>query len=872
MASPHPPYPHPGPSSYFHPPPPPQLPYNAPGPAPYYQYQVPPMNGHSSMHQPASPRLNGTGRGRFNQLHRGGVPNYPHYQAMPHMHPPPPPPPMQSPPTSPQVPYTHPQKYSPHISQVPYSPPYPQLNGPYPPAWSTQTLSPLPKQLSMPPPVFLPQPQPQPQAVQETQKVQAVQDEQTVQEPVASSADTSQSVSSPPRPSPSSPQLDSVQFEVDSESLSSSQSEPPKPMADTLSWVVWSRRPQDPSRAPGIIISSRAYPPEHILRDAVDLPSPPVSPQLRSLKLPLQQLALLEGTTSAAHEETEESPEPAHVASSSATETTPASLTPADTPMPGSPLSSLTSVSITGASPSGVEKSLTPAEPQSKVVTAPSEMVQAEAVSTPTSETASAKAPADAAPPASPAAPAPSAKHAPLTKSWASLLQSSHSAASSSKSRLPVSSVIGFSIPAGSTSSSPTAPGAHSHRNDLLNVLNSLPSASNIPLKITPRGLVNTGNMCFANAVLQVLVYCPPFHKLFKDLSKYLPGPVAGSQKQATPLLDATIQFMKEFAPPSVGDASSKGKEREDDDFYEPESFIPSYVYDAMKEKKRFSSMITGHQEDAEEFLGFFLDTLEEELLSLVAPPSSKARATEEHEGGPPHDDGWYEVGKRNKLVSTRTIKSTDSPITRIFGGKFRSTLRAPHQRDSVIVEDWRSLRLDIQRDQVNSITDALQHISHPQAVQISSPTRPGVVIDASQQALIESLPPVLILHLKRFHYDTNVGDVVKIGKQIAFGPDLEIGPDLIAPTRRTTHPIKYQLFGVLYHHGQSAHGGHYTLDVLHPNRDLSDRPRQAWIRIDDELVSDVRPEDVFNGMDRDDRCAYLLFYRRVGGWGPART
>ena len=31
-------------------------------------------------------------------------------------------------------------------------------------------------------------------------------------------------------------------------------------------------------------------------------------------------------------------------------------------------------------------------------------------------------------------------------------------------------------------------------------------------------------------------------------------------------------------------------------------------------------------------------------------------------------------------------------------------------------------------------------------------------------------------MHLKRFLYDTNVGDVVKIGKQVTFGPDLEIG------------------------------------------------------------------------------------------------
>ena len=82
-----------------------------------------------------------------------------------------------------------------------------------------------------------------------------------------------------------------------------------------------------------------------------------------------------------------------------------------------------------------------------------------------------------------------------------------------------------------------------------------------------------------------------------------------------------------------------------------------------------------------------------------------------------------------------------------------------------------------LQPETVHTIRDALQSVSQPQPVQISQPTRPGVVVDASQQALIELLPPVLVLHLKRFHYDTNVGDVVKIGKQVSYGPELDISP-----------------------------------------------------------------------------------------------
>lgn len=94
-------------------------------------------------------------------------------------------------------------------------------------------------------------------------------------------------------------------------------------------------------------------------------------------------------------------------------------------------------------------------------------------------------------------------------------------------------------------------------------------------------------------------MYCPQFHRLFSELGKYLHGPVVGSQKEgtlATPLVDATVQFLKEFMPPapSSSDSKTKGKEREEEDFWEPDSFIPTFVYDVMKEKKRFANMVVG--------------------------------------------------------------------------------------------------------------------------------------------------------------------------------------------------------------------------------------------------------------------------------------
>ena len=46
---------------------------------------------------------------------------------------------------------------------------------------------------------------------------------------------------------------------------------------------------------------------------------------------------------------------------------------------------------------------------------------------------------------------------------------------------------------------------------------------------------------------------------------------------------------------------------------------------------------------------------------------------------------------------------------------------------------------------------------------------------NASQQVLIEALPPVLVLHLNRVQYDAAAGGIMKIGKSIQLEPELEI-------------------------------------------------------------------------------------------------
>ena len=93
----------------------------------------------------------------------------------------------------------------------------------------------------------------------------------------------------------------------------------------------------------------------------------------------------------------------------------------------------------------------------------------------------------------------------------------------------------------------------------------------------------------------------------------------------------------------------------------------------------------------------------------------------------------------------------------------------------------------------------------------------------------------------------------------------------MVPDAQRPSEPPHYKLFGVLHHHGESAGGGHYTVDVLHPNGDVE--AGEVWLHIDDEAVSPMRHEDVFGEDDAervaDERCTYLLFYCRTS---PMRT
>ncbi|KAK7221165.1 hypothetical protein V2G26_009168 [Clonostachys chloroleuca] len=357
---------------------------------------------------------------------------------------------------------------------------------------------------------------------------------------------------------------------------------------------------------------------------------------------------------------------------------------------------------------------------------------------------------------------------------------------------------------------------------------------------IEPRGLINTGNMCYMNSILQVLMFCVPFYDFLNQVSRR----AAHSFKSDTPLIDAMIMFMHEF--PVIKSASSVGqlrrslKPEEVERYGEP--FIPEYVYAAIKQLPRFASMRRGHQQDAEEFLGFLLQSLDDECTHVLGTSLSSV-ALNSNNDSPVSDkavDDWLEVGRKQKAAVTR-LSGTNitTPITKIFGGLLRSEFRVPGLKDSITTEPYQPLQLDIGSPEVRNVVDALRGLTRPERLQGDFNSPRGKDVIATKQVFIETLPPVLILHLKRFQFDAEGHGTIKIWKKIDYPLELEIPREALSRQYRQSDAMpKYKLISVVYHHGKNASGGHYTNDVRRPDG-------QDWLRFDDTVLRQVRSDDV---------------------------
>lgn len=374
----------------------------------------------------------------------------------------------------------------------------------------------------------------------------------------------------------------------------------------------------------------------------------------------------------------------------------------------------------------------------------------------------------------------------------------------------------------------------------------------------SPQPLLNGGNTCFMNATLQALLACPSMRRLLLELRE-----LAASQTfDDLGVVNSFLRFFAEIpssaapaAAPSADGASSSSS-KPPSAWGRPLHVQPLRSFDACLRSFRLLSSSGGEgggapgtQEDAEEWLGFLLDQMHEEMLASARTSAARApllppsvAEVEAGGGAEPSDapadadapvegggdgEAWQTVGKNNKVAETTRMEASDaSPITCIFGGQLASRLEsrgaAPgskQNKPSITIEPFQCLNVDIKSGGVVSLEDAITGLCSPEWIDGVEMEKGQPAVRAQRQYLIRHPPPVLILHLKRFSHDAHGAH--KLSKPLRFTDTLTLKPTVLAPASPSGAPNgskpsapTYRLFAVIAHHGQTMRLGHYTCDV----------------------------------------------------------
>merc|ERR1719384_1276771 len=121
----------------------------------------------------------------------------------------------------------------------------------------------------------------------------------------------------------------------------------------------------------------------------------------------------------------------------------------------------------------------------------------------------------------------------------------------------------------------------------------------------------------------------------------------------------------------------------------------------------------------------------------------------QEQQGG-----DWQEVAARGRSQVTRRVTDQSTlvtPLQQLALGLCRYSVKSANQETSSTLQPFYTLQLDIQSENILSVDDAL-------AANFSSEQLDGYICSRTRQEVepsrsLEELPPILILHLKRFVY-----------------------------------------------------------------------------------------------------------------------
>ncbi|XP_054085542.1 myb-like protein AA [Zeugodacus cucurbitae] len=371
-------------------------------------------------------------------------------------------------------------------------------------------------------------------------------------------------------------------------------------------------------------------------------------------------------------------------------------------------------------------------------------------------------------------------------------------------------------------------------------------------VSLRPRGLTNPSNYCYINSILQALLGCAPFYNLIRSIPKQ----AAALSEVRTPTVNALISFVSQFStlPSGMRLRTNKGPKGKDDlgsELQCDSAFEPSDIYRLWVDSRE--EYVEGRQEDAEEFLSYVLNKLNDEMLEvikLVAKPNAEQNGRNEVSESEDGDEWQMICNNRNKGSVTRQQDFGRTPLSDIFRGELRSRLQREGEHSTDAIQPFFTLQLNIEK--AASVKEALEILVGRDQLEGVTGSKTKQEVVAWQQMTLEKLPTILILHLKWFDYRSD--GCTKILKKVEFPVDLKIDAKILASKKYSMKQRAYRLFAVVYHDGKEATKGHYITDVYHTGY-------SSWLRYNDSSVKPVSENEVL--YPKTPRVPYLLYYRR---------
>ncbi|TKC52761.1 hypothetical protein EI555_011847 [Monodon monoceros] len=307
-------------------------------------------------------------------------------------------------------------------------------------------------------------------------------------------------------------------------------------------------------------------------------------------------------------------------------------------------------------------------------------------------------------------------------------------------------------------------------------------------------GLVNFGNTCYCNSVLQALYFCRPFRE------KVLAYKSQPRKKES--LLTCLADLFHSIAT-----------QKKKVGVIPPKKFITRLRKENVinSEIRLFSELFDNYmQQDAHEFLNY--------LLNTIADILQEERKQEKQNGRLP-----------NGNIDSENNNSTPDPtwVHEIFQGTLTNETRClTCETISSKDEDFLDLSVDVEQN--TSITHCLRGFSNTETLcseykYYCEECRSKQ--EAHKRMKVKKLPMILALHLKRFKYMDQLHRYTKLSYRVVFPLELR----LFNTSGDATNPDRmYDLVAVVVHCGSGPNRGHYIAIV---------KSHDFWLLFDDDIV-----------------------------------